>query len=106
VKYNNSDGMSNEIITNTNSTTLTDLEPNTTYTLVVEALTPDNNTVTTSQPETFTTSKKVAFVYAWSLFLNLLSLYYQDLDTISLSFWEKFCFSVLKVKWIPIECFC
>jgi len=36
VKYNSSDGMSNEIITNTNSTGLTDLEPNTTYTLVVE----------------------------------------------------------------------
>jgi len=57
VKYNSSDGMSNEIITNTTLTTLTDLEPNTTYTLVVEGLTPDNNTVTTSQPETFTTSK-------------------------------------------------
>jgi len=49
--------MSNEIITNTTSTSLTDLEPNTTYTLVVEGLTPDNNTVTTSQPVTFTTSK-------------------------------------------------
>jgi len=49
--------MSNEIITNTNSTTLTDLEPNTTYSLVVEGLTPDNNTATTSQPETFITGE-------------------------------------------------
>jgi len=68
--------MSNEIITNTNSTTLTDLKPNTTYTLVVEGLTPDNNTVTTSQSETFTTSKIVCICYHSSLYLN--SLAYQD----------------------------
>jgi len=70
VKYNSSDGMSNEIITNTISTTLTDLEPNTTYSLVVEGLTPDNNTVTTSQPETFTTSKIDRVNLAFKLMLK------------------------------------
>ena len=56
VTYNSSDGMSNETTTNSTSVTLTDLEPNTTYTVVVEALAPDNTVDQTSEQETFTTS--------------------------------------------------
>jgi len=56
VKYNSSDGVMNETTTSSNTETLTDLKPNTTYTVVVEALTPDDDVVTTSDPETFTTT--------------------------------------------------
>ena len=56
VTYSSSDGTSNETTTNFTLITLTDLEPNTTYTIVIEALGPDNIVDQTSEPETFTTS--------------------------------------------------
>ena len=48
--------MSNETTTSSTSVTLTDLEQNTTYTVVVEALGSNNTVDQTSAPETFTTS--------------------------------------------------
>jgi len=50
--------MRNEKITNNTTKILTDLKPNTTYTVVVEGLTPNDTVEVTSQPKTFTTSKE------------------------------------------------
>jgi len=58
IRYNSSDETSNEVITNTTTEILTDLEPNTTYTVLVEGLTPNNTVEVISQPKTFTTSKE------------------------------------------------
>ena len=59
VTYISSDGTSNEIRTNFTSVALADLEPNTTYSVVVEALASDNTVDQTSEPESFTTSEQI-----------------------------------------------
>ena len=57
VNYTRLDGVTNYLISFTSMLLLTDLSPNTTYTVVVEALTPDNDVFATTNPARFITGK-------------------------------------------------